>query len=443
MSEPLLFIPITKVDQEKRLVYGIATAEQEDRAGEVCDYASTKPFYEQWSNTIAQATDGRSLGNIRAMHGSVAAGKVTAISFNDQAKQIEICARIIDDYEWNKVLEGVYTGFSQGGAYAKRWTDNDGVKRYTADPHEISLVDLPCLPSATFQMVKSNGTIVDRAFKHKFGLTKSTELPVKAVTEADNSSSSVTAEYLRKGLDTCGRLAFLIEELDALQQEASLEVQDESDQSSVSSNLAQNVASLCVILRDMVTEETNELINTIGTKTPEVEQSLMEAAKAMQANARIAFAKRCPSSVKSILEKAISSGSKSDQEYIQEIHDLAVKLGAKASSQSARLQHSVGKDIGHTFAAVSELAEAHQHMIEEKMLPALQNMAERLKSIETLPRPLPFFDRTHAVSKANDIGRHDPVNLEEAFEQMGEAEREALVFKHLLNQPKKMGFAPR
>ena len=42
-----LDIPITKVDAARRLVYGVATAEIADRAGEVCDYASTKPLYEK------------------------------------------------------------------------------------------------------------------------------------------------------------------------------------------------------------------------------------------------------------------------------------------------------------------------------------------------------------------------------------------------------------
>jgi hypothetical protein len=166
MSELKLFVPLTKIDEEKRLVYGIATAEQPDRSGEVCDYATTKPFYEKWSSTINKASDGKSLGNLRAMHGKVAAGKIQDILFDDENKRIEICAKVVDDNEWKKVLEGVYTGFSQGGAYVKRWNDeNDpAVKRYTANPTEVSLVDLPCLPSATFQMVKADGMVEERHF---------------------------------------------------------------------------------------------------------------------------------------------------------------------------------------------------------------------------------------------------------------------------------------
>ena len=160
-----LDIPITKVDAAHRLVFGVATAEIADRAGEMCDYASTKPLYEKWSEAIATSTGGRSLGNLRAMHGQVAAGKVTALTFNDEAKQIEICAKVVDDAEWTKVAEGVYTGFSQGGTYARRWTDEAGNKRYTADPHEISLVDLPCLSEARFEMIKADGSHEWRPFK--------------------------------------------------------------------------------------------------------------------------------------------------------------------------------------------------------------------------------------------------------------------------------------
>ena len=93
MSALRMFIPITKVDAARRLVYGLATAETEDRAGEICDYASTKPLYEKWSEEIAKSTRGKSFGNLRAMHGPVAAGKVTAITFNDAGKQMRSAPR--------------------------------------------------------------------------------------------------------------------------------------------------------------------------------------------------------------------------------------------------------------------------------------------------------------------------------------------------------------
>ena len=162
-----MFIPITKIDVEQRLVYGVATAETPDRAGEICDYVSTKPYFQAWSAEAAKNTGGKSLGNVRAMHGNVAAGKVTAIDFNDAEKKIEVASKIVDDKEWEKVLEGVYTGYSQGGRYVRRWTEDSdgGLTRFTAEPSEISLVDLPCLPEATFSIVKANGATEAKAFK--------------------------------------------------------------------------------------------------------------------------------------------------------------------------------------------------------------------------------------------------------------------------------------
>jgi hypothetical protein len=161
-----MFVPLVKADAARRLVYGVVTAETPDRAGEICDYATTKPYYEKWSAEFHKSSGGKSLGNLRAMHGKVAAGRVEAISFNDEAKQIEICAKIVDDAEWAKVEAGVYTGFSQGGGYVKRWPDeNDpGGTRYTANPTEISLVDMPCLPAATFSMIKANGFVETKGF---------------------------------------------------------------------------------------------------------------------------------------------------------------------------------------------------------------------------------------------------------------------------------------
>ena len=166
MTQLQMFIPLTKIDAGKRLVYGVVTAETPDRGNEVCDYASTKPYYQKWSNECREASGGKSLGNLRAMHGKVAAGRVEAIHFNDDDKQIEVCAKIIDDAEWAKVEAGVYTGFSQGGGYVKRWPDENDpdLMRYTASPCEISLVDLPCLPRATFAMIKADGAVETMKF---------------------------------------------------------------------------------------------------------------------------------------------------------------------------------------------------------------------------------------------------------------------------------------
>lgn len=164
MSKLNIFFKLTKVDVAQRTVEGIATAEVPDKSGEICDYASTKPLYEKWSAEISKASGGKSLGNVREMHGNSAAGKVVNMIFDDVAKAIRIVAKIVDDAAWNKVVEGVYTGFSHGGEYVKRWADGEFM-RYTAEPFEVSIVDNPCLGVATFEVIKADGSREDHKFK--------------------------------------------------------------------------------------------------------------------------------------------------------------------------------------------------------------------------------------------------------------------------------------
>lgn len=159
-----LFIPITKIDVEKRLVYGVITEELMDKKGEVFDYSSSKPYFEEWSGAISKATGGKSVGNLRSMHGAVAAGKLVQLDLDDTEKRVSCVAKVVDDEEWNKCVEGVYTGFSQGGDYVRRWTDG-GVKRYTGKPYEVSLVDNPCVGTAHFELVKADGSVEIREFK--------------------------------------------------------------------------------------------------------------------------------------------------------------------------------------------------------------------------------------------------------------------------------------
>lgn len=163
-----IFARITKIDELTRTVCGRAAQEVIDRDNELFDYASSKPEFMKWSAEVSADTGGKSLGNVRSMHGNCAAGKITEINFDDVEKAIDISAKIVDDNEWEKCLEGVHTGFSIGGRYIKRWAEpinGKMVQRYTAAPSEISIVDRPCIPTAKFFSIhKRDGSIVEKAF---------------------------------------------------------------------------------------------------------------------------------------------------------------------------------------------------------------------------------------------------------------------------------------
>lgn len=156
-----------KADESKRLVSGIATAEEPDRDSEIMDYESSAPHFKSWSQHTAEVTGGKSLGAVREMHQLASIGKLTDIQFSDAAKQITVVAKVVDDSAWTKVMEGVLTSFSISGRAVRKWKDktNSAWTRFEISPVEISLVDVPALPSAVFSIIKRDGSIESRAFK--------------------------------------------------------------------------------------------------------------------------------------------------------------------------------------------------------------------------------------------------------------------------------------
>lgn len=191
-----IFARITKVDEATGKVYGRAVQEVVDRSGEIFDYETSKPNFAKWSEAAAQATDGKSVGNLRAMHGKVAAGKLTEITFQDAEKAIDIVAEVVDPVEREKCLKGVYTGFSIGGRYAKKWDDGaqKGVSRYTAEPTEISLVDLPCVPTAQFTVVKADGGEELRKFETSVDDAEAMAKWAEGLTDAERETIAKIAK---------------------------------------------------------------------------------------------------------------------------------------------------------------------------------------------------------------------------------------------------------
>ena len=108
-----LFAQLSKIDEARHEVWGVATAEVVDKEGEIFDYESSKPFFQTWSDEIAKATDGKSLGNVREMHAPSAVGKLVALEFVDDLKQIRVGAKIVDAAAWQKCTLGEVDGAGQ------------------------------------------------------------------------------------------------------------------------------------------------------------------------------------------------------------------------------------------------------------------------------------------------------------------------------------------
>ncbi len=166
-----LHIPISKIDEEQRTVWGYATVEELDKHGEIVSYEASKRAFKEWP------------GNIREMHQDIAVGKAIEVKFDDANKGVWIGARISESDDgqnaWIKVKEGVLQGFSIGGS-VNDWTttkmkvngkDKDVLTVIDYDLGETSLVDNPAVASAMFQIVKSEkgGALVHREKMLKAG----------------------------------------------------------------------------------------------------------------------------------------------------------------------------------------------------------------------------------------------------------------------------------
>ena len=208
-------IPLLKADENLHEIWGRATQEVIDKAGEIMDYETSKPLFQTWSNNFAERTHGKSFGAIREQHDSKkAVGKIVEpLSFSDEEKAIDIHVKVVDEDTWRKVSESVLTSFSIGGSYEKRWTDDDGNARYTARPTEISLVDEPACPTATIQFVKADGTVETKTFNNKEGKNMDEMQKANALEELQKTDETVMQNFKEALAKADTKKAFSFEEI--------------------------------------------------------------------------------------------------------------------------------------------------------------------------------------------------------------------------------------
>ena len=155
VSPKVGFVQFAKFNADTGEFEGVMASEAPDGDKEIFDYATSKPYFKSWVETSRSLSDGKSVGNVREMHTNKAVGKLTAVAFDDDGKRLTVKGKLVDADARTKASEGVLTGLSIGGDYVKRWMDPQDPKytRYTAKPHEVSVVDFPCNPDAKMTLV--------------------------------------------------------------------------------------------------------------------------------------------------------------------------------------------------------------------------------------------------------------------------------------------------
>lgn len=158
MEDLNLTFPIDMIKKEERIVTGIATADNIDKAGDIVEFEASIEAFKNWQ------------GNIREMHAPIAVGKAIKyepVKIKGEDGQ-EYNAMRVEAYiskgaqdTWEKILDGTLRSFSIGGKILQKEMDTKKVfrgkpvnviKKYELG--ELSLVDNPANPAAVIDIVK-------------------------------------------------------------------------------------------------------------------------------------------------------------------------------------------------------------------------------------------------------------------------------------------------
>lgn len=157
-------IEICNADAEgRRLVSGFMDSGKPNKDGLLLDFKSSLPYILKYIAASEKRTDGVSKGAVRLMHKADPVGKIVEWIPDEATQSNPITTRIDDDEAWKKVQARVLTAFSGGWrVVGKMWQDDVLSKemgrvilRYTGDPIEVSLVDVPRVDGCEFQSIEN------------------------------------------------------------------------------------------------------------------------------------------------------------------------------------------------------------------------------------------------------------------------------------------------
>lgn len=184
-----LAFPITKIDEEKRMVYATMTTEDLDSQGDITDYDAACKALESWP------------GNVREQHDpKKAVGSALEIMKDDKARKIDVGIYVSKGAPdtWEKVLDKTLRGASIGvpvGKFRREATTakvakTDGQteevkcnRLFVETYSELSLVDNPANPAAQIYLVKSQDGGLVATDQLGQAAEKSEESAVEKLTE--------------------------------------------------------------------------------------------------------------------------------------------------------------------------------------------------------------------------------------------------------------------
>ncbi|HWJ39872.1 MAG TPA: hypothetical protein VNT29_02010 [Candidatus Limnocylindrales bacterium] len=396
-------------------IQGCLAAEEVDDTGEVMDWETSIPHFKSWNRAFAEKTanaeGGISVGNLRIMHQRIAAGKFVAMDYDEDAKKVLVTAKVTNEAEKKNVREGIYTAFSVGAKYMKKWYDSTlKAVRWTAKPFEGSLVDIGAMPSANgFTYRAIDGTEETKQFDGgRRALREAFEAAMFVVDGKVAKGTLTTSQEDRfvaraaKGLYGVSNFAQLMQSLIYLRESIAYEREQEGDDSPVT---------------DRISEATDELLECLAAYTQEEISEEITKDKSKEASMKLEDIAKKRAQLKADLDAAdaefkAAGGKDEDDDKCMKSEEKCTDEKCKTHGAAVKKRNEKAKDGEKAATGGEEVAlkradviELIGNTIDEKLKPfseGLQAIADAVKTIGSAPALSLVHTRGFVVTKDED-----------------------------------------
>ena len=366
-----LSMPLTKVDEGRRIVSGFASLDNLDKQDDIVTTEASMEAFAKFR------------GNIREMHQPSAVGKMVSFKeekyFDPETKKfykgVFVSAYISKGAQdaWEKVLDGTYTGFSIGGRMNK-WDDaydekSDKtirvIKEY--DLIELSLVDSPANQFANIMSVEKvdgidtiTGSSADTVVENVFW---DSESGIVTLSENETEISPVSGEEMKN-------IGFV--------------EKNDSEKTTMIKFLvdsAKGIRTIKIAKEDNpMTEETTTVVD--APEAPAVEV-VNEVEVAPEAPAE-AVAKSLEVTEDNVAEKSdavVEEGSAPSIEEVTEKADEAIIEVASATTEVAKAVSEIQNSVTNALSDLAATVKAMQANV-DAITKSLESVTEEVKEVK-------------------------------------------------------------
>jgi len=406
-----LSMPLTKVDEGRRIVSGFASLDNLDKQDDIVTTEASMDAFAKFR------------GNIREMHQPSAVGKM--ISFKEEKyfdpetkkfyKGVFVSAYISKGAQdaWEKVLDGTYTGFSIGGRMNK-WDDGYDeksdkpiriIKEY--DLVELSLVDSPANQFANIMSVEKvdgvntiTGSSADLVVENVFWDSDS---GIVTISENETELSPVSGEEMKN-------IGFV--------------EKNDSEKTTMIKFLvdsAKGIRTIKIAKEDNpMTEETTSSVDVLEAPAAEV---VNEVEVAPEAPAE-AVAKSLEVTEDTVAEKSdavVEEGSAPSIEEVTEKNDEAIVEVASATAEVAKAVSEIQNSVTNALSDLAATVKAMQANVDAitKSLESVTNEVKEVKgNFNEFGKTVDAVVADTAFRKSGDLGeivQFEPVKVQKSL----------------------------